>query len=66
MEEVVLPFTAEDYNENEGKPHLDENGIQDAELSHNATESCIFGAGPPKQMMILVQTSLKRTQDVSK
>jgi hypothetical protein len=25
-----LPFTAEDYNEDEGRPHLDENGIQDA------------------------------------
>jgi hypothetical protein len=28
-----LPFTAEDYNEDEGRPHLDENGIQDAEGS---------------------------------
>lgn len=28
-----LPFTAEDYNEDEGRPHLDENGIHDAEGS---------------------------------
>ena len=28
-----LPFTAEDYNEDEGRPHLDENGIHDAQGS---------------------------------
>ena len=29
----LLPFTAEDYNKDEGRPHLDENGIQDVEGS---------------------------------
>ena len=30
---MVLRFTAEDYDESEGRPHLDENGIRDAEGS---------------------------------
>jgi len=36
-----LPFTAEDYNEDEGRPHLDENGIHDAEGSR-PTKKIIF------------------------
>ena len=36
-----LPFTAEDYNEDEGRPHLDENGIHDAEGSR-LTKKIIF------------------------
>ena len=30
---ISLPFTAEEYNEDGGRPHLDENGIHDAEGS---------------------------------
>ena len=30
---MALRFTAEDYDESEGRPHLDENGIRDAEGS---------------------------------
>ena len=30
---MALWFGAEDYNEREGRPHLDENGIHDAEGS---------------------------------
>ena len=30
---MALRFSAEDYNESEGRPHLDENGIRDAESS---------------------------------
>ena len=30
---MALRFTAEDYDESEGRPHLDENGIRDVEGS---------------------------------
>ena len=30
---MALQFSAEDYDESEGRPHLDENGIRDAECS---------------------------------
>ena len=30
---MVLWFTVEDYDESKGRPHLDENGIRDAEGS---------------------------------
>ena len=30
---MALWFSAEDYDESEGRPHLDENGIRDAEGS---------------------------------
>jgi hypothetical protein len=36
-----LPFTAEDYNEDEGRPYLDENGIHDVEGSRS-TKKIIF------------------------
>ena len=36
-----LLFTAEDYNEDEGRPHLDENGIQDAEGSRSTKKIII-------------------------
>ena len=31
---MTLWFSAKDYNENEGRPHLDENGIRDTEGFH--------------------------------
>ena len=30
---MALQFSVEDYDESEGRPHLDENGIRDAEGS---------------------------------
>ena len=32
---MALWFTAKDYDKSEGRPHLDENGIRDAEGSHH-------------------------------
>jgi hypothetical protein len=37
----LLPFIAKDYNEDEGRPHLDENDIQDAKGSRQ-TKKIIF------------------------
>ena len=40
-QDMALWFSAEDYDESEGRPHLDENGIRDAEGSRR-TKKLVF------------------------
>ena len=41
---MALRFTAEDYDESEGRPHLDENGIRDAEGSRRTKKLIVTRA----------------------
>ena len=41
---MALRFTAEDYDESEGRPHLDENGIHDAEGSRHTKKLVVTKA----------------------
>ena len=41
---MALRFTAEDYDESEGRPHLDENGIRDAEGSRRTKKLVVTRA----------------------
>ena len=41
---MALRFTAEDYDESEGRPHLDDNGIRDAEGSHRTKKLVVTRA----------------------
>ena len=41
---MALWFSAEDYDESEGRPHLDENGIRDAEGSRHTKKLVVTRA----------------------
>ena len=41
---MALQFSAEDYDESEGRPHLDENGIREAEGSRHIKKLVVTGA----------------------
>ena len=41
---MALRFTAEDYDESEGRPHLDENGIRDVESSRRTKKLVVTRA----------------------
>ena len=41
---MALRFTVEDYDESEGRPHLDENGIRDAEGSRHTKKLVVTRA----------------------
>ena len=41
---MALRFTAEDYDESKGRPHLDENGIRDAEGSRRTKKLVVTRA----------------------
>ena len=41
---MALWFTAEDYDESEGRPHLDENGIRDAKGSRRTKKLVVTRA----------------------
>ena len=43
-QDMALQFSAEDYDESEGRPHLDENGIRDAEGSHRTKKLVVTRA----------------------
>ena len=41
---MALRFSAKDYHESEGRPHLDENGIRDAEGSRRTKKLVVTRA----------------------
>ena len=58
---MALRFTAEDYDESEGRPHLDENGIRDAEGSRRTKKLVVTRA----ENLCLRSVSLQIDDDLS-